>query len=126
MITAILLAAALVAKPDPELPKHWAEYPQKEWEALLAGCFEAGRIGKHDPEKMEAYCTCHLFSLIEIAPYSEFKAAKDKGDVDSLFARAHNICVNFGLGPGNAGEKQKKPDQKPSNPLKARRGSSVA
>jgi len=125
MLSALIIILAVAAK-DPEMPKHWEEYPKDAWHDLLGACIHAGKAGGYDDQKMDGYCSCHLFFMIESTPYSEFSELKKKNDLDKLFARAHNACLNLGFHPGKPEQKEKpKREPKPTNPLRTRPGTSV-
>ena len=128
MIVAILLAAALAAPVDKELPKHWDQYPDPVWKTLISSCIKAASDLGYPFDKTEAYCTCHLFFMIESTPFDEFDTLKKNNGLTPLFKRAHKACEHFGFGLGDppAKKEQPKPEQKPKNPLKVRPGSSVA
>lgn len=122
MLIAMILAAALSTQPASELPKHWNEFPDEITTGLFNSCVIAGKVNGHDKDKMDGYCTCHIWIMTEITPYKDFLELKNENKLDVLFGKASVMCINMGFRPGPP---KQKAEPRPTNPLKTRPGTSV-
>ncbi len=114
MIVALMVAVALAAgsQPKDELPRYYDTYPDQLLVQLLSDCTTAGTEMGHDPERVEAYCVCHVLILTQFVPFEVFKDLEDKGQLTPLFRKATQMCVSMGLSPVKPKPKSKPQDKK--------------
>lgn len=123
----MILAAALLTQPSSEMPKHWSEYPDEITISLFNACITAGKVGGYNKDKMDGYCTCHIWTMTEIITYKEFLELKKENKLESLFIKASTMCINMGFPPGPPKEKATpKQEPKPTNPFRQSQKTIVA